>query len=163
MKKILFIALLSALFVMCKTTKTTTAAATSTTAGQPEVAYRDNFKTVTDAEKAATLKELKATGENHSVLILTKNFKGENITVSNGSKKFYTGYPISNLGTGLAEKVAIDNTADITVYDSRSKKEAVLKSSDTKKYKFVYVSKKPGAKNPFVVTYSNKLAAFKGK
>lgn len=166
MKKILFIVAISMGFAACKSTQTATAtgatsAAAETSADTPTVAYRDNFKTVTDAEKAATLKELKATGQNQSVLIMTKNFKGETIVVSSGEKKIYSGYPITNLSNGLAEKVAIDNTADITIYDSRTKKEAVLKSSDTKKYKFVYVSKKPGAKNPFIITYSNKLAAFK--
>jgi len=161
MKKIFIVVALGLSLAACKSTKATNAAATTTaSADAPAVAYRDNFKIVTDAEKSATLKELKATGPNQSVLIMTKNFKGESITVSNGAKKFYTGYPLTNLGTGLAEKVAIDNTSDITIYDSHTKKEAVLKSSDTQKYKFVYVSKKPGSKNPFVITYSNKLAAF---
>jgi len=157
MKKILFILALSMALVMCKTSKT---AAAKTTKAKPEVAYNDNFKAAPEAEKTATLKALKATGETQGVLILTKNFKGENITISSAAKKFYTGYPISNMGNGLAEKIAIDNTADITIYDNHTKKEAVIKASDSKKYKFVYVEKKPGGKNPFAITYSNKLAKF---
>lgn len=159
MKKTAFLLLCSLFFVMCTTKKTATAT-TATASGKPSITVRDNFKTVTDAQKTATLKELKATEAGYSVMLLTKNFKGENITVTSGDKKFYFGYPITNLGNGLAEKFRIENSADIKVYDSRTKKEAVLKSSDVKKYKFVYISKDPSATNPFVITYSNKLAAY---
>jgi hypothetical protein len=156
MKKTLFIAAFSMLFVMCKTTKTATASADK---AKPEVVHTDNFRAAPDAEKAAYLKELNATAEKYSVVVLTKNFKGEQITVTNGAKKAYSDYPISNLQSGLADKTRIDNTVDTKVYDGYTKKEAVISSSEAKKYKFIYVEKKPGAKNPFVITYSNKLMA----
>jgi hypothetical protein len=166
MKKIALLLFCSLFLMMCTTKRSTTTSrstdsTTSGAAGEPEILVRDNFRAATDAQKAALLTELKATGEGYSVMMLTKNFKGESITVSSGSKKFYTGYPLTNLGNGLAERFRVENGADITVYDSRTKKEAVLKADDVKKYKFIYISKNPSAANPFVVTYSNRLAVYK--
>jgi hypothetical protein len=157
MKKTAILLFISLFLAMCTTTKKTTATATA----KPKVTTTNDFKAAPDTEKTATLKELKAADAGYSVVVLTKNFKGENITVTSGAKKFYFGYPITNLGSGLAEKFRVENGADIKVYDSHTKKEAVLKSSDIKKNKFIYISKNPSAKNPFLITYSNKLMAFK--
>ncbi len=158
MKKIALILFCSVFLAMCTAKKATTA---TSAAAKPKVTTSDNFKAAPEAEKTATLKELKAAEAGYSVVVLTKNFKGENIILSSGSKQFYTGYPITNLGNGLAEKFRVDNSADIRIYDTHTKKEAILKNSDIKKHKFVYISKNPSAKNPFVITYSNKLMAFK--
>lgn len=156
MKKIALILFCSVFLAMCTTKKTATASAPA----KPKVTKTDDFKAAPDAQKTATLNELKAAEAAYAVVVLTKNFKGENIIVSSGAKQFYTGYPITNLGNGLAEKFRVENGADIKVYDTHTKKEAILKSSDIKKNKFIYISKNPSAKNPFVITYSNKLMAF---
>jgi hypothetical protein len=157
MKKTALLILCSLFMAMCTTKKATT----TTAVAKPKVTKSDDFKAVTDAQKTATLKELKATEAGYAVVVLTKNFKGENIVVTSGAKKFYSDYPITNRGNGFAGQFRVENTADIKIYDSHTKKEAVLKSSDIKKNKFVYISKNPSAKNPFVITYSNKLMAFK--
>jgi hypothetical protein len=158
MKKTALILLCSIFLVMCTTKKTVTA---TTASGKAKVVKTDDFKGATEADTTAELRQLKATEAGYSVMILAKNFKGENIVVSSGAKQFYKGYPISNLGKGLAEKFRVENSADITVYDTHTKKEAVLKASDIKKHKFVYISKNPAAKNPFVIIYSNKLKDYK--
>ncbi|SFQ70964.1 hypothetical protein [Flavobacterium akiainvivens] len=158
MKKTALLLFCSVFMAMCTTTKKTT---NTTAAAKPKVTKSADFKAAPDTEKTAMLKELKAADAAYSVVVLTKNFKGENIKVSNGNKDFYFGYPITNLGNGLAEKFRIENGADIKIYDSRTKKETVLKSSDIKKNKFIYIAKDLTAKNPFVITYSDKLMAFK--
>ena len=162
MKKALFIIALSFLFVMCKSTKTTTTSTSAITEAKPtkeNFIYSDGFKAATPAQTAALLKSLDATAANYSVLVLTKNFHGEEVVVTNGSKQVYKGYALSNGGSGIAEKIRIDNTADTKIYDSYSKKEIVIESSDAKKYKFVHVAKDTSKKVPFVVVCSNKVKA----
>jgi hypothetical protein len=90
-------------------------------------------------------------------VILTKNFKGEQIIVSNEQKTLYKEYPISNVKTRLADQLRIDNTFDTKVYDAHTKKEAVISAKEAKKHKFIYLMKQPGTENPFVITYSNTL------
>jgi len=153
MKKILFILPLLLLFTMCKSSKTTTSPVKETV----EVRYRDDFRAATATEKAKVLKGLKATGANYSVLVFTQNFKGEKIVVSNGTKKLYSDYVISNLKTGIADKTRIDNTVDTKIYDNLTKKEFVLLAKDAAKYKFIYLMKNPGGETTFIVTYSNTL------
>ena len=160
MKKALLIIVLSFLFVMCKSTKTTTI--NTTTAEKPtkeNFIYSDGFKAATPAQTAALLKDLGATADNYAVLVLTKNFNGAEVVVTNGSKQVYKGYALTNRGNGIAEKIRIDNTLDTKIYDSYSKKEITIESSDAKKYKFAHVAKDNSKKVPFVVVYSNKVKA----
>ena len=152
MKKILFILPLLLLFTMCKSTKTGTSAKEVS-----EVHYRDDFKAAPATEKAAVLKELKATAEKYTVLVFTQNFKGEKVTVSNATKKLYSDYVISNLKTGIAGKTRIDNTVDTKVYDNLTKKEITLLAKDAANYKFVYLMKNIGGETTFTITYSNTL------
>lgn len=168
MKKILFILLASTLFIMCKTAKTGSAATTATTATEKEVEltdknviYSDKFKAATAAETAGLLSALKATGENYSVLVLTRNFKGEQITVTSNGKQVYRDYPISNNAIGIAEKIRIDNTGDTEIYDNHTKKSITIPGTEAKKYKFIHVAKEPSMKVPFVIVYSNKVKKLK--
>lgn len=167
MKKALFILLASSLFVMCKTAKTTNNSATAVTEKEAEkpksenVIYSDKFKAATEAQKQEVLKQLSASAENYSVLILTRNYKGEQITVMNGGKQVYKDYPISNKAIGIAEKIRIDNTQDTEIFDNTSNKSILIDSRDAQKYKFVHVAKEPGKKIPFVIVYSNKMKAVK--
>lgn len=122
-----------------------------------EISHKDDFKAASDVEKQALLKKLNAAGEGYSVVILTKNFKGEGVIVKNAQKTFYNGYPISNMKSGIAETIRIDNASDVKLVDSYTKKEATLTAQETQKHKFIYVMQNPGKTNPFSVTYSNKL------
>lgn len=158
MKKILFIIGMAMLLVMCKSTKTATASAGEEKA---KVQYKDDFRSASAKEKAAVLKELKASGANYSVLVFTQNFKGEKITASNVNGQIYSGYAISNLKTGIADKARIDNTLDTTVYDKSDNHEVVIEAKEAQKHKFIYVMKNPGSKTPFTVTYSNTLRPLK--
>ncbi|MHA3789753.1 hypothetical protein ACX0HA_16215 [Flavobacterium hauense] len=156
MKKIILIIFTASLFTMCGTSKS---AKGST---KPEVQYKDDFRSATEKEKSALLKKLNATGANHSVLILTQNYKGEQIIVSNEQKTFYKEYPISNKKTGIADELRIDNTTDTKVYDTFSKKEAVISAKEAQKHKFIYLMKNPpGGDSPFRITYSNTLRPLK--
>ena len=159
MKKLLLL-LMALTLVMCKSTqpvadaKTVKPAATAKT----NIQYRDDFRAATSKEKAAFLKELKATEDEYSVLIFTKGYKGEGIQVSNAKKVLYSGYAISNLKTGIAHQLRIDNTVDTKVFDSFTKKSVVLEAAEAKKHKFIYVRKDSSNKsNPFFITYSNTL------
>ncbi len=157
MKKILFIIGLAMLLVMCKSSKTAAASADADEARTVKVQYKDDFRAASDREKARVLKELKASGDKYSVLVFTQNFKGEKVTVSNVKGQLYSGYAISNLKTGIADKARIDNTVDTTVYDKSDNHEVVIEAKEAQKHKFIYVMKNPGSKTPFTVTYSNTL------
>jgi uncharacterized protein YpmB len=154
MKKIFYILIAASLLVMCKSASTAKKADTKATT---EVRYRDDFKTAPDAEKSKFLKSLKATGESYSVLVLTQNYKGEKITVTNGKTKVYADYPLSDPKKGLAANVRINNTMDTKVYDDLTKKEVLIESKEAKKHKFIYLMKNPGGENTFILTYSNTL------
>lgn len=155
MKKTMLILCTAMLLLACKSTKTTTA--TDTKPEKQEVQYKDDFRAATDKERAAVLKGLKATGANYSVVIFTQNYKGEKITAANTKRQLYSGYAISNLRTGIADKTRIDNTMDTTISDKSDKKEVVIEAKEAQKHKFIYVMKNPGGKVPFTITYSNTL------
>ncbi|MCW4468190.1 hypothetical protein OGH69_04360 [Flavobacterium sp. MFBS3-15] len=154
MKKILFIIGIAMLFIMCKSAKTASAGEEARVA---KVQYKDDFRSASAKEKAAVLKELKATGANYSVIIFTQNFKGEKMAVANAKGQLYSGYALSNLKTGIADKARIDNTMDTTVYDKSDNHEVVIEAKEAQKHKFIYIMKNPGSKTPFTVTYSNTL------
>lgn len=151
MKKAILIICSALLFTMCSTSKT------AKTNAKPTVQYKDDFRSADNKEKTALLKKLNASGKGFSVLIFTKNYKGEEITASNEKKTLYKGYPISNLKSGIAEEIRIDNTVDTKIHDNLTKKEAVISAKEAQKHKYIYVMKDPGAANPFVITYSNTL------
>ena len=155
LKQIILAVTAAFLFTMCGTANTSKTTAVKKT--KPEIQYKDDFRAAGNEEKTALLKELSASGTNYSVLILTKNYKGEKITVTNTKKSLYNAYPISDLKTGIADKARIDNTLDTRIYDNRSKQEAIIPASEAKKYKFIYIMKNLEADNPFVITYSNTL------
>ncbi|AXG74133.1 hypothetical protein DVK85_07715 [Flavobacterium arcticum] len=141
---------------MCSTLKTG-GNSTDDTKKRPDVQYRDDFKSANATERKALLKSLKAEADKYSVLILTQNYKGEKIIVSNSKKKIHNDYTISNLKTGLARLLRIDNTLDTKVYDNLTKKETIIEAKEATKHKYIYVMKNPGGKNPFTITYSNTL------
>lgn len=155
MKKIVLATVLALLLVMCKTPGT--ASSGNVVKEKPGIQYLDDFPAASETEKAAVLKELNATGAGYSVLILTQNYKGEKIVVSNAKKRLYSDYTISNLKTGIAGKLRIDNKVDTKVYDNLSKSEVTIEAAEAQKHKYVYLKKNPGSKNTFTITYSNTL------
>lgn len=156
MKKIFFLLLTVLALSSCGSKKN--AATTSAGPAKPEVQYRDDFRATTAVKKNKLLKKLKATGKTYSVLIFTKGFKGEQITVTSNGKTLYRGNQISNLKSGIADQVRILNTADTKVFDNLTKTEIVLPATETQKHKYIYVMKDADGKgNPFVITYSNTL------
>ena len=159
MKKIVLIIVVSVLLAMCGSKKNATAAAEKTEG--PEVQYRDDFKAAPESQKNKLLKTLKATGKNYSVLVFTKAYKGEKITVSSNGKTLYRGNLISSLKTGIAEEIRIVNTAETKVYDDLTKKEVIIPAEEAQKHKFIYLMKENGKNNPFTITYSNTLRPLK--
>lgn len=151
MKKTILLLITILSVISCDTSKKATANA------KPQVQYKDDFKSASEKERLALLKKLNATEANYSVLILTQNYKGEQVIISNEKKTLYKEYPISNKKTGIADQIRIDNTIDTKVYDNLTKKEAVISSKEAKKHKYIYLMKQPGADNPFLITYSNTL------
>lgn len=129
---------------------------------EPVIQFREDFRSVSDAGKKKFLTKMKADKETASVLILTKGFKGEDVSVLNEKKVLYKGNPISHLETGIAGYITIDNAVATRITDKLSKKEAVIDVENAKKYKFVYVMKDHAQQgNPYVITYSNKLRPLK--
>lgn len=160
MKKILLLLPLALMLVMCKSTKRKT---TATSGKISNISYSEKFKGASAAETATLLKTLDASAETKSVLVLTQNFIGGEVTVVSAGKQVYKGYPITDKSTGLAERIAISNTADTRVLDSYTGNEVVLSASDTKKYKFAYVARTGKPKPAYKVLYSTKLKVFKPK
>lgn len=155
MKKLF--AILTVILILFTATNCKTAKPAAKKKPKAEVSHKDDFKAASNAEKQALLKKLNAAGDGYSVVILTKNYKGEEVSVKNAQKTFYKGYPISNMKSGIAETIRIDNTSDVKLYDTFAKKEATLTAKETQKHKFIYVMQHPGPTNPFTVTYSNTL------
>ncbi len=141
--------------------RTTTKRSSTTTSGSRahyNIQYRDDFLSVSDREKEKILEESKATEENYSLLIFTKNFKGEKIVVTSEDKRLFSGYLISNVKTGYADKLTIDNTKDVKVFENLTKKDIMIDSKQAKKHKFIYLQKDNSNKeSPFVLVYSNTL------
>ena len=157
MKRITALLLTAFLLTTCTTVKSGSATTDTKPKKRPDVQYRDDFKSASDKERTALLKDLKAEANNYSVVILTQNYKGEKIIISNSKKQLYSDYPISNLKTGIAQKLRIDNTLDTKVFDNFTKNETVIEAKEAQKHKYIYVMKNLGGKNPFTITYSNTL------
>lgn len=135
--------LFTLLFTMCSTSN---------------VQYRDDFRSVSESQKKQFLSDMNANGDNFSVLILTKGFKGELVTISNEKKTLYKGTTITNLGNGIAHSLRIDNTLPTTINDKISNKEVIIEPKKAQQYKFIYVMKDNAkTKNPYKITYSNTL------
>lgn len=125
----------------------------------PEYAQvRDDFRSVSEKSREDYLKGMKATEDNYSVVILTKGFKGENITVSNEDKSFYRGMTMSDLKSGIAKSIRVENTKDFTLTDGFTEGSLTIESNHAKMFKFIYVMKNNADKEtPFRVTFSNTL------
>ncbi len=170
-----FILLLTTLlFIQCNTVKSITGSNSSNTkrsgsssasgsrsvsSSDYNIQYRDDFRAVSDEEREKILKEMNAADENYSLLVFTKNFKGEKIVVrSDDDKIIFSNYVISDVKKGYADKMRIDNTTDIRIFDNLTKKEIIIEAKKAQKYKFVYVQKdNANKKSPFLITYSNTL------
>ena len=124
--------------------------------------YRDDFKSVSEKEKTAFLKEQNATSNNRSVLVLTQGFKGEKISAKQEDKAVYSSYPITNLNTKLADYFSFSNETELLIYDQFTKKEIVISSEKSQKYKFIYLMKEyKDDTTDFSITYSNTLRPLK--
>lgn len=146
MKKVILIVICQ-FFIMCSTT---------------QIQVKDDFRSVSDAERSTILKQLNATSDSKSVLIFTQGFKGEQILVYQNNKKVYGGYPISNLKTKYADSFGFSNQVELVIKDSFSKQEHVIDPKNSQKYKFVYVMKEyKDGKAKYVLTYSNTLRPLK--
>lgn len=136
--------------------------ATSCKSSSVTTQYRDDFKSVSEKEKTAFLKEQNATSNNRSVLILTQGFKGEKITAKQNDKSVYSSYPITNLNTQLADYFSFSNEMELLIYDQFAKKEITIPLEKAKKYKFIYLMKEYKADTAdFSITYSNTLRPLK--
>ncbi|WP_430399837.1 hypothetical protein [Flavobacterium sp.] len=144
MKKIVFGAIAS-LFIMCSPIKT-------------EV--RDDFRSSTEAQKKAFLREINGTSDSKSVLVLTKGYKGEKIIATQEGKTIYSKYPITNLKTHLADYFSFENSKILIITDNFSKQEVVIEPKKATKHKFIYL-RKDYAKDvvSYKITLSNTLRA----
>jgi len=119
---------------------------------------RDDFRSVSENSRDLYLKGMSATDEKYSVVILTKGYKGENIQIKNDSKTFYSGMVMSDLKSGIAKSIRIDNTKDFTIYDNFTKRSLTIESNYASLFKFIYIMKNNSDKEiPFRITYSNTL------
>jgi hypothetical protein len=120
--------------------------------------YRDDFRSASKTEIEKIHTEVNAKNKNRTILFLTQTYKGEKITVLQNGKTIYFEYPITNLNNRIASYFSFDNERDIVIKDNNSKKEILIPTKNTSKYKYVYVMKKvKKGKFQFVVTYSNTL------
>lgn len=119
---------------------------------------RDDFRSVSENSKNNYLAGMKATGDNYSVVILTQGYQGENISIKNKDKSFFNAMTISDLSTGIAKSVRVENTQDFVISDNYIKGEMVIDAELAKRFKFIYIMKNNSNKQtPFKVTYSNTL------
>ncbi|AJA68727.1 hypothetical protein HX045_04315 [Myroides odoratimimus] len=119
---------------------------------------RDDFRSVTDKTKANYLRGMNASADNYSVVILTKGFKGENISIKGNSKTYYYAMTMSDLRSGIAKSIRVDNTQNIVLKDSYTGGSLTIESDHAKMFKFIYVMKNNANKEtPFKVTFSNTL------
>lgn len=119
---------------------------------------RDDFRSVSDKSREEYLNGMKANEEHYSVVILTKGFKGENINIKNDHTSFFKGMVMSDLKSGIAKSVRIDNTEDFTLFDGFTEGQLTIESDHAKMFKFIYVMKNNADKeSPFKVTFSNTL------
>ena len=142
MKKIALL-LLCNLFILCSPIKTQ---------------VRDDFRSASDTERKSFLKNLNATDSNKSVLILTQGYKGEKIIATQGNKKVFSEYPITNLKTELAAYFSFESTKPLLIHDNFSKLDIIIESKNSSKHKFIYLRKeyKKGVAT-YQLTYSNTL------
>ena len=142
MKKIALL-LLCNLFILCSPIKTQ---------------VRDDFRSASDVEKKMFLKKLNATNSDKSVLILTQGYKGEKIIATQGNKTVFSGYPISNLKTQLADYFSFESTKSLLIHDNFSKLDVIIEPKNSSKHKFIYLRKeyKKGVAT-YQLTYSNTL------
>ncbi|MHC5200826.1 hypothetical protein [Myroides sp. LJL119] len=177
MKKLPFLALI-ALFTMCKSAKhlKSVPADKPTIENSKEIKddreeeleevldlpdyaqVRDDFRSVSTASKNNYLAGMRATAENYSVVILTQGYQGENITIKNQDKTFLNAMTISDLSTGIAKSVRVENTQDFVVSDNYINGEVTIDQDLAKRFKFIYIMKNNANKKvPFKITYSNTL------
>ncbi|AJH13608.1 hypothetical protein [Myroides profundi] len=119
---------------------------------------RDDFRSVTDKTRDSYLRGMNASADNYSVVILTKGFKGENISIKGNSKTYYYAMTMSDLRSGIAKSIRVDNTQNIVLKDSYTGGSLTIESDHAKMFKFIYVMKNNANKEtPFKVTFSNTL------
>jgi hypothetical protein len=107
---------------------------------------RDDFRSVSDKTKE------------YSVVILTQGYKGEDIIIKNADKNFFKGMTMSDLQTGIAKSVRVENGQDFIIRDNYTDSEITIESDYAKMFKFIYIMKTSTNKeNPFKVTFSNTL------
>lgn len=161
MKKVLLLLLVCSALVMCKSKKTVSGEA-GKEISSPDIQHRDDFRAASDKERTALIKKLRAADAAYSILVLTKGFKGEKMIVSTSGKTVYSGNFISNLKSGVAGTVRIQNSADTKIYDDFTKTEVILEASETQKHKYIYLMKDNTRKgSPYMITYSNTLRPLK--
>lgn len=119
---------------------------------------KDDFRSVSEKTKTAYLQGMKATDPMYSVIILTKGYQGENITVKNEDKNFFKAMTMTDHSTGIANSIRVDNTQDIILIDNFTQGSLSIKTDHAKLFKFIYIMKNNSDKEtPFRVTFSNTL------
>ena len=124
--------------------------------------YRNDFRSASKNEVKIIQEEVGATSSSKSILILTQNYKGEKIIISQNGKTIYSEYPITNLNNRIASYLSFNNQQDLVIKDISSKKEILIPTKKSSKHKYVYVMKKvTKGKFQFIITYSNTLRPLK--
>ncbi len=119
---------------------------------------RDDFRSVSEKTKENYLRGMRATEPQYAVVILTKGYKGENIRLKGDEKTYFNGMTMSDLKTGIAKSVRVDNSKDLVIHDNFTGKSLTIESDHLKMFKFIYIMKNNSDKEvPFRVTFSNTL------
>lgn len=119
---------------------------------------RNDFRSASDVERKMFLKKLNASNSDKSVVLLTQGYKGEKIIATQENKEVFSGYPITNLNTELANYFSFESTKPLFIYDNFSKLNVIVKPKNASKHKFIYLRKeyKKGVAT-YQLTYSNTL------
>lgn len=119
---------------------------------------RDDFRSVSEKTKNNYLQGMKATDDKYSVVILTQGYKGENILIKNADQTFFKGMTISDLQTGIAKSVRVENGQDFIIQDNYTQSETTIEGDHARMFKFIYIMKNNTSKeSPFKITFSNTL------
>ncbi|HYD90153.1 MAG TPA: hypothetical protein VEA37_01540 [Flavobacterium sp.] len=128
------------------------------TCSSPKVEYREYDFEISDYSKNQFLTRINAKDSTASVLFLTELFVDSKIKIENNSVIFDS-IVNSDRSLGLAHIEKIDNRHDCIIHDLETGKSFQIKSTKSRKYKYIYVGK-DHYKNKYSITYSNTHRAF---
>ena len=109
--------------------------------------YRNDFRSASKNEVKIIQEEVGATSSSKSILILTQNYKGEKIIISQNGKVIFSEYPITNLKSRIASYLSFNNQQDLVIKDISSKKEGIILTT-------YEISCKKNKKDKFAINFS---------